>query len=236
MASVVPRIVAIGGGGFSDEPGTSPIDDFIVGLTGRARPRVCFVPTAAGDSEIYVTRFFDAFSGRAEATWLPLFKRRDPDLRRVILDQDLVYVSGGNTANLLAVWRAHGLDAVLREAWQAGVVLAGVSAGAMCWFEAGLTDSFGAGLAPLRDGLGLLAGSFCPHYDSEPLRRPRYRELVADGLPGGWGCEDGAALAFEGHALVEVVTELPGAGAYRLDLVDGVVEETKLAARHAGTG
>jgi dipeptidase E len=236
MAAPVPRIVAIGGGGFSDEPVTSPIDDLVLGLAGRARPRVCFVPTAASDSEIYVTRFFDAFSRRAEATWLPLFKRRDADLRRVILDQDVVYVSGGNTANLLAVWRAHGLDAVLREAWQAGVVLAGVSAGAMCWFDAGVTDSFGTGLAPLRDGLGLLAGSFCPHYDSEALRRPRYRELVAQGLPGGWGCEDGVALVFEGHGLAEVVTKRPNAGAYRLDLVEGVVEETKLTVRLVGTG
>jgi dipeptidase E len=234
MAAAVPRIVAIGGGGFSDEPGASPIDDLILGLSGRARPRVCFVPTASADSEAYVTRFFDAFSRLAEASWLPLFKRRDADLRRLIMDQDVVYVSGGNTANLLAVWRAHGLDTVLREAWQAGVVLAGVSAGAMCWFEAGVTDSFGPGLAPLPDGLGMLAGSFCPHHDSEADRRPRYRQLVTEGLPGGWACDDGAALVFQGSLLADVVSERDGAGAYRVEIVDGAVRETARPARFLG--
>jgi len=233
MTDRPPRIVALGGGGFSDSSDPR-LDEYVLGLTGRDRPRICFVPTASGDSDPYVVRFFDAFARRAEATWLPLFQRRDPDLRRVILDQDVVYVGGGSTANLLAAWRAHGLDAVLREAWQSGVVLAGISAGAICWFSHGVTDSFGAGLAPLEDGLGLLEGSFCPHYDAEALRRPRYRQLVADGLPGGWACDDGAALVFEGNELREAITARPDAGAYRVRLVAGSVEEVTLPTRPLG--
>lgn len=230
MVARPPRIVALGGGGWSD--GSAPgLDALVLGLTGRRRPRVCFLPTASGDSEVYVTRFFDAFATRTEASWLPLFQRRDHDLRKVILDQDVVYVGGGSTANLLAVWRAHGLDAVMREAWQAGVVLAGVSAGALCWFSHGVTDSFGLDLAGFDNGLGLLQGSFCPHYDGEALRRPRYRELVAAGLPGGWACDDGAALVFEGTELREVVTSRVDAAAYRLDLAGGAVEEVRLPAR-----
>ena len=225
-----PRIVALGGGGFSD--GLDPeLDALGLELTGRSRPRVCFIPTASADSEVYITRFFDAFATRTEASWLPLFKRRDEDLRQVILGQDLVFVGGGNTANLLAIWRAHGLDVVLREAWQAGVVLAGISAGAICWFSHGVTDSFGTGLSALDDGLGLLEGSFCPHYDGEALRRPRYRELVGAGLPGGWACDDGAALIFAGTELREAVTARAEAAAYRLDLVGGAVEEVTLPVR-----
>jgi len=232
MALRPPRIVALGGGGFSDSLDDSRLDDYVLALTGHDRPRICFVPTASGDSDTYVVRFFDAFARRAEATWLPLFKRRDTDLRRLILDQDAVYVGGGNTANLLATWRAHGLDAVLSEAWQAGIVLAGISAGAICWFSHGVTDSFGARLAPLDNGLGLLDGSFCPHYDGEALRRPRYRELVAHGLPGGWACDDGAALLFEGSELREAVTVRPDAAAYEVRLAGGAVEEVRLETRH----
>jgi dipeptidase E len=230
MAERPRRIVALGGGGFSD--GLDPeLDALVLELTGRLRPRVCFIPTASADSEVYVTRFFDAFATRAEASWLPLFRRRDEDLRQVILGQDLVFVGGGNTASLLAVWRAHGLDVVLREAWQSGVVLAGISAGAICWFTHGVTDSFGAGLEALDNGLGLLEGSFCPHYDGEALRRPRYRELVGAGLPGGWACDDGAALIFEGAELREAVTARASASAYRLDVVEGALEEVRVPAR-----
>ncbi len=236
MGAPVPRIVAIGGGGFSDDPDNHLLDDFVLGLTVRDRPRVCFVPTASGDSDVYVARFLDAFAGRAEPAWLPLFNRRDEDLRGLILAQDVVYVGGGNTANLLAVWRTHGLDEILREAWQAGVVLAGISAGAICWFSHGVTDSFGAGLAPLDNGLGFLGGSFCPHFDVEPLRRPRYRELVAAGLPGGWACDNDAALLFEGRELREAVTARPDAAAYRVEPVEGRVREVTLPTRFLGAG
>ena len=152
------------------------------------------------------------------------------------MDQEVIYVGGGNTANMLAIWRVHGVDAVLRDAWRAGVVLAGLSAGAICWFSHGVTDSFGTDLTAFDGGLALLEGSFCPHYDGEELRRPRYQELVAAGLPGGWGCDDGVALVFEGDALREVVSSRQGAGAYRVDLVDGQVREVAVPVRFLGAG
>ncbi len=232
------RIVALGGGGFSMEPDNPLLDDYILGLTGRARPRVCFVPTASGDADGYVARFYRAFARRGcLATHLPLFQREAADLRAVILDQDAVYVGGGNTVNMLAIWRAHGLDRVLREAWEAGVVLCGISAGALCWFEAGITDSFGPDLAPLRDGLAFLPGSHCPHYDGEPRRRPTYHRCVAEGLPAGVAADDGCALHFEGTTLVDVVASRPAARAYRVERSDrDGVTETPLPARFLGYG
>ena len=225
-------IVAMGGGGFSDEPGNPLLDDFVLGLTGKSRPRVCFVPTASGDSDGYVKRFYDAFPPeRAEASHLALFRRAVPDLRAFVLAQDVVYVGGGNTVNLLAVWRAHGLDSVLREAWEAGVVLCGLSAGGLCWFAGGSTDSFGNGLAPLRDGLGLLPGSFCPHYDSEAERLASFQRFVADGLPSGYAADDGAGLYFIGEKMTEAVASRPTARAYRVERGQEGVTETALPTR-----
>jgi dipeptidase E len=233
------HIVAMGGGGFSVSPDDPLLDDFILGLAGRSgdrgRPRICFVPMASGDAPLYVRNFYDAFAGRTEASWLPLFERDSRDLRAFLLAQDVVYVGGGNTENMLAIWRLHGVDAILREAWDRGVVLAGLSAGSLCWFESGVTDSFGPGLAPLRDGLGFLPGSHCPHYDGETLRRPSYHDLVANGLAGGYAADDGAALHFVGAELAEVVTSRPTAGAYRVTVVDGRVVETRLPSRYLGT-
>jgi dipeptidase E len=177
------RIVAMGGGGFSMEPENPLLDEFVLSLARRARPRVCFVATASGDADGYVASFYRAFAALdCRPSDLGLFDRRVGDLRAFVLEQDVVYVGGGNTASLLAVWRAHGLDAVLAEAWAAGVVLCGISAGMNCWFRQSVTDSFDvATLAPLLDGLGLLAGSACPHYDGEEQRRPTYRRLVGPG-------------------------------------------------------
>jgi len=138
------------------------------------------------------------------------------NLRELALGHDVILVCGGNTANMLAVWRVHGFDRVLREAWDAGVVLAGWSAGMICWFEAGVTDSFGPQLEGMRDGLGFLPGSACPHYDGEERRRPRYHELVADGLPAGIAADDGVALHYVGTELREIVTCRPGTAAYRV--------------------
>lgn len=213
-----PTIIAMGGGGFSMEPENPLLDDYVLGLVDVARPRVCFVPTASGDADGYVERFRDAFDGRAEHSVLSLFRRSVEDLESFVLGQDVVYVGGGNTANLLAVWRVHGLDRILRKAWAAGVVLCGLSAGGLCWFEGGVTDSFGAGLAPLRDGLGFLPGTFCPHYDGEALRRPVFERLVGTGeLGGGWAADDGVGLHFEGTELVHAVSSRQGALAFRLE-------------------
>jgi len=150
----------MGGGGFSMEPDNPLLDEFVLGLAGVDRPRVCFLPTATGNVATYIVSFYEGYSRRAEASHLDLFVRTRLDVRAFILDQDVVYVGGGNTANLLAIWRVHGLDAILLEAWEAGVVMAGISAGAICWFDAGVTDSFGPDLGPLSGGLGLLPGSF----------------------------------------------------------------------------
>jgi peptidase E len=207
------------------------MDDFVLGLTGRDTPRVCFLPTASGDAEGYIERFHAAFGGgRAAPSHLALFRREVDDLERFLLEQDVVYVGGGNTANMLAVWRLHGVDAALARAWREGVLLCGLSAGGLCWFEDGTTDSFG-GVAPLHDGLGLLPGSFCPHFDSEPLRRPQYRRFVADGLADGFAADDAAALRFEGRELAEVVVSTPGARAYRVERVAGEVVERPLDGR-----
>ena len=221
------HIVALGGGGFSDEPDNPLLDDYILSLTGKSTPKVCFVPTASGDSPVYVTRFGESFPpARAEAVPLALFHRTIEDLRAFVLSQDVVYVGGGNTVNMLAVWRAHGLDTILRAAWEAGVILCGTSAGALCWFEGGTTDSMGTGLAPLHDGLGFLPGSFCPHYDSELERRPTYRKFVADGLPGGYAADDGVGLHFQGTQLVEAVSSRPAAQAFQVKQV--VVAQMRL--------
>jgi dipeptidase E len=226
------HIVAMGGGGFFTEGGDAPVDRFLLKLTGKRRPRVLFLPTATGNVATAITAFHDAFGARASARHLDLFVRKRDDLRATVLEQDLIYVGGGNTANLLAIWRTHGLDAILAEAWENGVVLAGVSAGGMCWFDSGVTDSFGPDLAPLDGGLGLLRGTFCPHYDSEPLRRPTYQRLVADGtLAAGWAADDGAALHFVGRELAEVVVSSRDAAGYRVTRRAGTAEEQRLEGR-----
>lgn len=228
--------MAMGGGGFSMDPDDPRLDDYVLGLVNVSRPRICFIPTASGDADGYIKRFYQAFTGnRAEPTHLSLFRRTIPDLRAHLLAQHVVYVGGGNLVNLLAVWSAHGLAPVLREAWEAGVVLCGVSAGALCWFESGVTDSFGAALAGHRGGLGLLSGSACPHFDGEPLRRPTYHRLVADGqLPGGFAADDGAAMHFVGTTLQRVVASRPLARAYRVERHGQEVIETMLDTAYIG--
>jgi dipeptidase E len=221
------QILALGGHGM--QPG-EPLDDLLLELTGASRPRVLLVPTASAESEAYVVRFYEAFARRAQASHLSLFDIPPPDIRSIVLDQDAIFVGGGNTANMLAIWRVHGVDRFLREAWEAGVVLAGVSAGSICWFEAGVTDSFREELDGL-DCLGFLPGSNCPHYDGEATRRPAYHRLVAEGFPAGLAADDFVGLRFDGTELAEVVTSRPDAAAYRVELVDGEVAEERLEPR-----
>ncbi len=206
-------IVGIGGG--ADEEQWARLNAYVLGLTGKERPRVLYVPTAIADDDWAIATFFERFVGRAEPSVLRVFPWPPDDLRELVLSQDAICVNGGNTANMLAIWRVHGIDALLREAWESGIVLYGASAGMICWFEAGVTDSFGPQLEGM-DCLGFLPGSACPHYDGEELRRPRYRELVSDGFPEGIAADDGVALRFAGTELHEVVTCRPGAGAYRV--------------------
>lgn len=231
-------IVAMGGNDFW-EPYNPLVDDHVLELAreqrSRARPRVCFVPTASGDSESYVANFYAVFARRSEAIHLPLFDRKVDDIERFMLEQDVVYVGGGNTANMLAIWRVHGVGRGLKRAWEAGVVLAGMSAGSNCWFEGSTTDSFGT-LAALKDGLGLLPGSHSPHYDGEPAGRPTYQRLIATGeLPDGYAADDGAALVFHGTGLAEVVASRPAARAYRVVRgAAGEAVETELPTRYLG--
>jgi peptidase E len=169
---------------------------------------------------------------RCRATHLPLFRRQHADVAAHLLAQDVIYVGGGNTPNMLAVWRVHGVDVALRRAYEAGSLLCGVSAGALCWFEGGVTDAFGGPLRCLDGALGLLPGSFCPHDDGDPRRRPTYQRLVADGLASGFAADVGAALHFIDGALAEVVTSRPHAHAYRVERRrDGDVHEEPLPAR-----
>ena len=227
------QIIAMGGGGFSMEPDNPLLDDHVLAATGAAQPRVCFLPTASGDAEGYVHRFFQAFADRCEPSWLGLFSREVDDVEAFLCAHHAIYVGGGNTANMLAVWRVHGVDRALRAAYQRGVVLAGVSAGAVCWFEAAVSDSFGP-LSPLRDGLGLLPGTCAPHYDGDPERRPAFARMIAAGLPQGYGVDDSAALHFVDDELHEVVASRAGPRAYRVELVAGAPRETALPARLLG--
>ena len=231
----VPTVVAMGGGGFDPL-----LDEHVLSLarsaSGRDRPRVCFLATASGESPTYVASFYDAFARRSEASHLSLFDRTVDDIDAFLGEQDVVYVGGGNTENMLAIWRVHGVDRPLRRAWEGGTVMTGQSAGSLCWFETGTTDSFGKGLAALSGGLGFVPGSHAPHYDSETTRRPHYERLVAEGvLPAGYAADDGAALVFNGGELAEVVAARPNARAYRVERgPDGTAVETVLATRYLG--
>jgi len=224
----VKRIFAMGGGGFTAEPSNPALDDYVLSLARRREPRILFLPTASGDPNAQIAAFHATFGNRAcSAAHLSLFRlEQEPDdLRETILGQDVVYVGGGSMRNLLAIWREHGLDRVLREAWEAGVVLAGLSAGAMCWFEHGITRSTGRP-APVR-GLGLLPGSFSVHYDGDPTRRPVFLDAIARGaMPAGYGADDGVGLLFENRAVVRIVSSRPQARAYRVQArADASVDE-----------
>lgn len=201
-------------------------------LSDRERPKVLYLPTPAADADALIVSFYERFTGRSEPSHLKLFGTPDAaSWRPRLLQQDAICVSGGNTANALAVWRTHGMDVALREAWESGVVLFGASAGMICWFECSVTDSFGPALAALHDGLGFLPGSACPHYDGEERRRPVYRQLVAAGFPAGLAVDEFAGVQFEGMTVKEVVTEVEGHDAYRVELVDGEVRETRIPGR-----
>jgi peptidase E len=232
------QIIAMGGGGFSMEPDNPLLDQYALDQTGLARPRVCFLPHASDDTLRIVHNFFQAFTRmECRPSSLSLFSPHTSDIRAFLLDQDIIYVGGGNTRSMLALWREWSLDTILREAWENGVVLAGISAGANCWFEACSTDSFGNGSLRPLNCLGFLPGGFCPHYDGEAQRRPTLRAMVgAREMPGSWACDDGAALHFIGDDMREAVSSRPAARAYRVMRDDdGAVAETALDTRYLGS-
>ncbi|HWB68495.1 MAG TPA: peptidase E [Solirubrobacterales bacterium] len=230
-----PQIVAFGGGGFSMESGNPLLDDYVLGLCERERPRVCFLPSASGDADHYIVRFYRAFpADRCEASHISFFRREQgpEDLREHLLSQDLIYVGGGSLISLLGVWRAHGLDEILREAWEAGVVLCGLSAGSLCWFAESVTGFHGA---PRRvKALGLLPFSNCVHYERGSARQSSYFDFLREGMPSGYAAEDGAALHFVGTELKRVVASRPAAWGYRLDAVGKRVVEMRVATAYLG--
>ncbi|KZE67796.1 peptidase [Fictibacillus phosphorivorans] len=220
------QIIAMGGGGFSMEPENKRLDHYILQQCKAAQPRVCFVPTASGDSDGYIERFYKAFKAEnCISSHLSLFSP-PLDLKDFVNQQDIFYVGGGNTKNLLTLWREWGLDALLRTAYEEGKILAGLSAGSLCWFEEGVTDSFG----PLTrlDCLGFLPGSHCPHYDGEAERRPAYHKLIKDGLKSGYAADDGAALHFIDGKLHKVVSSRENAKAYLVERQGDEVAEKEL--------
>jgi peptidase E len=235
MTKTLRQIVAFGGGGFSMESGNPLLDDYVLGLTGAARPKVCFLPSASGDADHYIVRFYRAFGAdRCEASHISLFRREQgpEDLRDHLLAQNLIYVGGGSVVSLLGVWQAHGIDAILREAWQRGVVLCGLSAGSLCWFAEAVTGFHGA---PRRlAALGLLPFSNCVHYEPGSSRRRAYHDFLRAGMRAGYATEDGAALHFVGAELSRVVASRPEARGYRLEAVDEWVVETRIATTYLG--
>jgi dipeptidase E len=231
-------IFAMGGGGFTMEPTNPLLDDFVLGLARAKEPRILFLPTASGDTTAQINAFQARFADRTcVPEHLSLFRLRDAKrpLEEIVLGQDIVYAGGGSMRNLLAVWQAHGLDRLLVEAWRQGAVLAGLSAGAMCWFQGGVTRSSGPP-APIA-GLGLLEGSLTVHADGEPERLPAWLASVRDGiLPGGWAVDDGVGLLFRGRRLQRVVSSRPGAGAHRVDAIAGELVRHRLEPELLGDG
>lgn len=225
------QLIVLGGGGFLMEK-TRALDRYFLAATGKATPRVCFVGTASGDAESMRYKFYEAMAALdCTATHLSLIQPPTADLASFVHEQDAIYVGGGNTRSLLALWREWGLDVALRAAYERGAVLGGISAGMICWFEYGITDSVPGAFSPLRC-LGWLRGTACPHYDGEPERRPSFHRLLQEGnVPGGYAADDGAALHFIDDELAHVVASRPTAKAYRLTVEHGTVAETSLAAR-----
>ena len=231
-------MIAIGGGMMLPREGTPYHVAHAIALSGKPSPRLCVLNQAVGDDPAYYLRFYDRLAdSSAEVRHLSLFPMPNvADPEDFLLSQDIIFVGGGSVANMIAVWRVHGIDEILRKAWQAGIVLAGSSAGGICWFEGGTTDSFGSRLRPYQDGLAMLPGSFCPHYNSEALRRPLYQSLVAEGaLPAGLACDDGVGAHFIDDALDSVIADRPDGTAYRVDPADPAgFTETPLPVRFLG--
>lgn len=217
----------------------SLLDDYALSLTGRRRPKVCFLPTASGDADHYVVRFYRRFATCCEASHISLFRRDqgtggvEDDLGSHLMRQDLIYVGGGNVVSMLGAWRAHGLDDVLRRAWLSGVVMCGPSAGSLCWFAESVSAFHGAGSRRVR-GLGLLPCSNCVHYDAEPVRRTDYHRYVREGMPPGFAADDGVALHFRGTTLGSVVSSRPQARGYRVERDGDEVVEVALDVSYLG--
>jgi peptidase E len=227
------RILALGGHDFDRRAGNDAICDLIVELADSPRPKACLLPTASGDPEDQIVRFRRAFGERdCLPSVISLFRlgENPVDVREELLGQDVIYAGGGSLVNLIAIWRAHGLDQVLRECWREGILIAGQSAGAMCWFRGGITSSQGE--PSVADGLGLLPGSACVHYLTEPVRRRRFLRAISTGeLEPGLGLEDQTGALFEDTELAETFTARDGAAVWEVSVENGGTRETELHAR-----
>ncbi len=228
------QIIALGGGGFSMEPDNLALDHYILSQSKKENPKICFIPTASGDSEGYIGKFYDSFQNlQCKPSHLSLFKPPSRDLESFIMDKDILYVGGGNTKNLLVLWKEWELDLILRKAWEQGKILTGLSAGSICWFEEGITDSFGDELEPIK-ALGFLKGSHCPHYDGEEERRPAYQKFIASNkLKAGIAADDGVGVHYVNEKIVKIVSSRPNAKAYEVAF-DGTIMETELETEYLG--
>ena len=228
------QIVAMGGGGWGMEPDNPLLDRYIYNLSDKEKPKICFIPTASGDSGQYIERFYRHFAPKpADLTHLSLFEPSTADLETLIFSQDIIYVGGGNTKNLIALWKEWQLDRILRQAWNRGIILCGVSAGSICWFEQGVTDSI-PGKRTVLPCLGFLAGSNCPHYNWEAYQNG-YRHLLSQrAIANGYAAEDGVALHFVGDRLTDIVSSRPEAKAYYLEYKNGKVVENTLNTKYLG--
>lgn len=227
------QIIAMGGGGFSMEPDNPALDRYVLAQVEKARPKVCFIPTASGEAPEYIINFYKAFTSLdTEPSYLSLFRLPTADLEGYLLEKDVIYVGGGNTRSMLALWREWNIDAILRKAYAAGIVLAGISAGANCWFQACSTDSVPGDLTVLPC-LGMAAGSFCPHYDGEAQRRPALHKMIAQAqLMAGYAADDGAAVHLVDDKLFAAVSSRPQAKVYWVENQAQTVIETSLATRY----
>lgn len=227
------QIIAMGGGGFSMEPDNLLLDQYILAQVKKNSPKICFVPTASGDQTNYIERFYKAFNNLpCQPTHVSLFEPNFTDLETYILEQDIIYVGGGNTRNMLLLWKDWGFDKVLKKAYESGVVLAGLSAGSICWFEEGLTDPINAPLYKL-DCLGFLKGSNCPHFDGENKRKPAYHQLILEGrIKAGYAVDDGAALHFVNETLSNAVSSRQNAQAFYVESDGTNVIETGLEIKY----
>ena len=229
------QIIAIGGGALPAELDNLLLVRYFLRQTRRSKPKVAFIGAAGGDAEAGRLRFYAGFSQfECKPTHLPLFARTPRDLESFVLEQDAIFVGGGNTRSMLAVWRDWGLDRHLKTAWERGVVLGGGSAGSICWFEHGVTDSVAGPLTALPC-LGFLRGSNCPHYDSEPLRRPTFRKLIASGrIPDGVAADDGVGLHYVDGRLTRVISSRARARGYRVTRLGFRAVERRLATLYLG--
>ena len=229
------QIIAMGGGGFSMEPDNPLLDQYILGQAKKQSPKVCFIPTASGDQDNYTNRFYESFNKlECSTSHLSLFEPNFSDLEAFILEQDILYVGGGNTRNMLVLWQEWGLDSILLKAYKKEIILAGLSAGSICWFEEGLTDPLNGPLYKL-DCLGILKGSNCPHYDGESKRRPAYKEMIAENkMKPGYAVEDGVALHFVDEQLHMSVSSRINRKAYFVNSMEYAVEELEISTKYLG--